>query len=125
MTAGQNTRSRIWRMTQKTDDIVGGAVYSGTAYYPDVLTRFQAMPEEELLLQQGIETERIFSVIVVPALLVIKERDELEVTKPLDHVYYGKRFRIVSVSYSDNNPRDPRGYIMLKMTRVVRSRTEQ
>lgn len=119
MVAGQNTLCKIWRINTDPDDIVGGAVTTGTVVYDYIPIRFQAEPEQQLLLQQGLQTMRTFTVMVVPGYLDIRERDELEITDPKDHIYYGKRFRITSVSYSSHNRRDPRNYIRLGLIRSV------
>ena len=122
--AGNNIRVRIWRTNYSSDDTVGGAVVTGTVV-GDYPARLQANPQEQLLLQQGLETERTFKVNIVPGYLDIRERDELEVIQPTDHVYYGQRFRIRGVSYSSLNKRDPRNYLMLTLTRDVRAHDRQ
>ena len=58
MVAGLNTQIRIWRMDDIADDDVGGARVSGTVAYDYVKARIEANPAEQLLLQQGLETER-------------------------------------------------------------------
>lgn len=122
--AGNNIRVRIWRTNYSSDDTVGGSVVTGTVV-GDYPARLQANPQEQLLLQQGLETERTFKVNIVPGYLDIRERDELEVIQPTDHVYYGQRFRIRGVSYSSLNKRDPRSYLMLTLTRDVRAHDRQ
>lgn len=122
--AGMNRRATIWRYSY-TDDNVGGAVSSGTALYTNVPLRMQEQPEQQLLLQQGLETQKTFTGIVIPGTLKIRERDELEVTEPFDDVYHGDRFRIVNVRWSDLNPRDPRNYINLTMVRSVIAHNRQ
>jgi len=123
--AGENTRSTIWRMVNLTDDAVGGASISGTVVHTGVLTRLDSKATEQVLLQQGYETERTFTAIIVPGTLDIRERDELEITHPIDHVYYGSRFRIITIQYSTHNRRDRRNYIMLNLVRSVRAHTVQ
>ena len=120
--AGNNIKVRIFRINYVNDDIVGGAVVTGTVI-GDYPARLQANPEEQLLLQQGLETERTFKINIVPGYLDIRERDELMVIAPTDHVYYGKWFRVRGVSYSSLNKRDPRNYMMLTVSRSVRSHT--
>jgi len=122
MIAGNNIKVRIFRINYVNDDIVGGAVVTGTVI-GDYPARLQANPEEQLLLQQGLETERTFKINIVPGYLDIRERDELMVIAPTDHVYYGKWFRVRGVSYSSLNKRDPRNYMMLTVSRSVRSHT--
>jgi len=123
--AGERQRSTIWRMVNQPDDAVGGAIISGTSVYTGVMTRLDSQPIEQLLLQQGYETERTFTAIIVPGWLDIRERDELEITHPIDDVYYGSRFRIVGVQHSSHNRRDRRNYIMLDLRRSVRAHTKQ
>ena len=123
--AGMNCRGNIWRINYSPDDIVGGAVTTGTLQYQDVHTRFQANPEQQLILQQGLETQRTYTATIFPGTLDIRERDEWECSKPLDHMYYGMRFRIVGVRYADHNPRDPRNYLIIQMVRSVRAHTQQ
>jgi hypothetical protein len=123
--AGYNCRVDIFRISYQSDDIVGGAVVSGTLQFQNVLARFEADPEEQLILQQGLQTVRTYTMTCIPGTMDIRERDELEVTRPTDHVYYGKRFRIVGVRHSDFNRRDPRNYLILRLTRDVRAHTRQ
>lgn len=125
MVAGLNVRFRIWRYTAQNDDAVGGAILSGTVSYDQVQARFQSNPLSQLLLQQGLEANRTYSAVIVPGTLDVRERDEVEVIQPLDHVYYGQRFRIVGMQYSDHNRRDPRNYIMLTMSRSDEAHAHQ
>lgn len=121
--AGNNIQIRIWRINYSNDDSVGGAVVTGTVVgtYP---ARLQSNPEEQLIMQQGLETERTFKINLVPGYLDIRERDELEVSQPTDHPYYGKWFRVRGVSYSSLNKRDPRNYMMLTVSRSVRAHAD-
>jgi hypothetical protein len=123
--AGSNVRANIWRISWGADDVVGGAVTTGTLYYQNVYARFQANPEEQLILQQGLETVRTYTATIILGTLDIRERDEFEVSKPTDHRYYGERFRIIGVQYTDLNKRDPRNYMILQMTRSVRAHDKQ
>lgn len=123
--AGYNMRFAVYRISFPSDDTVGGAQTSGTLVYDQVQGRFQAQPTQQLLLQQGLETERTFTALVIPGTLTIYERDELEVIEPYDHPYHGQRFRVVHPRYSDLNPRDPRNYILLDLTRSVRAHGNQ
>jgi hypothetical protein len=119
--AGYNIRANIWRIAWASDDTVGGAVTTGTLQYQNVHVRMQSNPEEQLILQQGLETVRTFVATVIPGTLDIHERDELEISKPTDHRYYGERFRITNVRYTDLNKRDPRNYLILSLSRDVRA----
>lgn len=125
MIAGSNCRIDIWRIISDDDDVVGGSVNTGSLQYQNVHARFQSDREDMLILQQGLETIRTFTFTVFPASMDIYERDEIEICQPTDHKYYGKRFRIMSVRYSDFNQRDPRNYIILHATRSVKAHERQ
>ena len=116
MPAGYNVKVRIWQINYEDDNAVGGAVISGTSLgiYPGI---FDAIPQQQLLLQQGLEVDRTFNLTLVPGTLAIKERDEIEIYEPEDHAYYGDRFRIRGITYSRMNKRDPRNYMMLMLSR--------
>lgn len=124
MTAGMNIKIRHWIMDNNPDDAVGGAVITGSVgnIY---LARLQENPESQLLLQQGLETLKTFTAIINPMAKVMKERDEIEIVAPWDHRYYGDRFRIRSVRHSDMNPRDPRSYSLLSLSRSERAHGSQ
>lgn len=125
MTAGINCRTSIWRWTYDEDDSVGGAEPTGTFVYRDIGTFLQEQPVEQLLLQQGMETPRIFNATIYPGWLTIYERDEVEVITPTDFAYYGDRFRVIHARPSSHNRRDPRSYMMLTLTRSERAHEHQ
>lgn len=122
MTAGPTIKFTVWRMNQNDDDYVGGAMLTGTSVYLNLEGRMQASPDDQILLQQGLETVRTFNMNVTGH-WTIYERDEIEVTFPPNNPYINKRFRIVSVRYSDFS--DPRRYMMLALQRSVKSHREQ
>ena len=115
--AGLNRRCDIYHYSFNPDDIVGGSQPTGTVAYWNVPLRMQENQPSQLLLQQGIETMRTFSAVVVPGTINVYERDEIKITQPTDDVFYGDFFRIIGMRYSDLNTRDPRSYIMLSLVR--------
>jgi hypothetical protein len=125
MTAGLDRRCTIWRITEGADDSVGGAMVTGTAVYTNVAIRIDEKPVEQILMQQGLEIVKNFEAIVTPPTMVIKERDEVEITYPIDDAYYGARFRIVNVSRSRWVTRHPSSYIVFMMIRAERAHTRQ
>jgi len=125
MTAGLNLLIDIWRITQADDDIVGGASITGTVSYHNVQARMNANEEQQLLLQQGLETMRTYNMTVIPGTLDIKERDEVQIMRPRNHQYANLRFRVVGIRYQDFDPDDRRGYMLLSLTRNVRSHAKQ
>ena len=121
MVAGMNSKARIWRYSNEDDDVVGGAVLSGTVQYANILCRMDAIPSEQLLLQQGLETTKMFTATLVPGNLDIRERDELEIIAPYDHIYLGDEFRIIEVRGQIFNPRNPNNYMVVTMERSIRA----
>jgi hypothetical protein len=117
MPAGFNTKVRIWRINYDPDDVVGGAQITGSVQYEEVRARLESNPEDQLLLQQGLETEKTFNALVIPGTLEIKERDELQIIEPDHHPYYADRFRITSVQYSSMDIYNPNSYIRLSLVR--------
>ena len=122
MTAGNNLKVSIWRMTPGTDDYAGGVSITGSVVYSNLRARMQANPEEQVLLQQGLETLRTFN-MEVTGHWSIRERDEAEITFPPNYPYIDNRFRVVGVRFSDFN--DARKYMILSLTRSMRAHTEQ
>jgi hypothetical protein len=112
-------------MSNIDDDSVGGARVSGTAIHDYVRARIEANPEEQILVQQGLETPRTFNALIVPGTLDIRERDELEIVKPVDHVYYGQRFRIIGIQFSSMDGSNPNNYARLSLNRNVRAHAIQ
>ena len=123
--AGYNLRVKVWRMSNDADDVVGGSMITGSIVYSGVQAFMQESPTQMLLAQQGLETMSVFNVTLIPGTLTIYERDEIEVTHPSDHYYYGQRFRVMSSKHSSHNPRDPRNYLMLVVTRSDRMHRQQ
>lgn len=125
MTAGLNLRLSITHYHYHADDSVGGAVPHGLTTYSDVQARLESKMPSQLLLEQGLETEKIFVFLVRSGTLDIHERDEVEITSPFSHKYYGKRFRVVGVTESNQHPSDPRTYLILNTVRSVEAHASQ
>lgn len=127
MTIAKNVKVKIWEIDYASDNAVGGAVVTGTVYgnVTGYDGRLEEVPAQQLLLQQGLEVDKTFKLLLWPGNLPIQERWEIEVIKPEDHVYYGDRFRIRAVTYSSLNVRDPRQYMMLILSRSIYAHARQ
>jgi len=123
--AGLRERANIWRIHFPTDDIVGGAVSSGTLQYANVMTLLDHKLPSQILLQQGLETLKTFTATIVPGTLDIRERDEYEPVFPYNHPYINVRFRITGVAKSSNMPFNPNNYMVLSLTRDVIAHANQ
>jgi hypothetical protein len=124
MTAGLNITARVWRMLAPTDDDVGGALMSGTVAYECIHARFTEQRPSMLLVQQGIETEKMAQAMLRPPSLVLYETDHFEITGPPNHPFYLDRWRIMSIETPSMHPSDGRGFLTLTLSRIVRTRTE-
>lgn len=126
MTTGLNLKISVWRMgTVGPDDAVGGAISTGTVVYESVEGRLSQASPSQIMLEQGLEVDTIWTCRVRPPNLDIRERDEIEITWPPLHPHLNDRFRIRGVRRTSMHPRDGRGFIDLTLSRIERSRSIQ
>lgn len=126
MTAGYNIKIAIWRMsTMSPDDEFGGARVTGTIAYEDVRARLEELPPTIAYLESGMEIDTVWNIQVGPGILDIRERDLIELTSPLDHLYLGWKFRVRGVRRGSLRPRDSRSHMELVVTRAIESRSIQ
>jgi len=127
MVAGLNVKINVWRMSTGPDDDVGGAMVTGSLAYRDLAARLSPRRPSQAALEQGLEVDRIFDLIVAgygPAhAITIYERDEVEVIWPLDHLDYTHRFRVQGVQYPSR--RAKYGPLQFTLSRIERSRSQQ
>jgi signal recognition particle receptor subunit beta len=110
-------------MNQGDDDVVGGAIYTGTANIRKIPAMVQYLKPSQMLLEQGLETKKIARVMVQPGRLTIYERDELEVVGPPGHEELGNLMRVVSVERTGLSPNDSRGrWLVLTCERYATTR---
>lgn len=117
MTAGLNVSGNVLRFTASSnDDVVGGAVPTGTVVYAPVFARIKAQEPTQALLEQGLETPEIFTALMAPGNIILQHNDQYEVVNPPASPHYGKRFVIIGVQPSDLT--DRRKYIRVTMRRI-------
>jgi len=115
MVAGMNLMGNILSFSTKSDDEVGGAVPTGTVLYANVFGRISARKPTQALLEQGLETPEIFTAVLSPGNISIRENDQYEVVSPVISNYYQKRFVIIGIQYSSMG--DPRQYLIVTLRR--------
>lgn len=129
MVAGLNLVARIWDYKYDLgsgDDIVGGAVPSGTVLQENVPCRVASMKPTQAILEQGIETLELYTGVVANYTVQIENNHELEITAPINSPYYGEHFRIIGdPRRTSTHSSDSRGFLMLTLRRVEHSRTIQ
>ena len=121
MVAGLNLKVRFIRFTYSDDD-VGGAAPTGTILYDNIDGKiaplsFNGMNPAVIMAMQGLETKRPLSGMFWPGTLAIREEDEIEVTSPPNHRYFGQRFRITTVEYDGWHPDQKRGHLLCTLVR--------
>jgi hypothetical protein len=114
MTAGLLHIGRIIRFSYN-DDSVGGALPTGTTIYEPVYARIFREKPTLALLEQGLETPALYSAILEPGRIRIRNNDQFEVTAPYMSQYLGLKFVIIS----DPQPsmQDSRSYWKVIMRR--------
>ena len=127
MVAGLNLKVIIWRFVETTDDDVGGSVPSGTMVYQNVsgrridhLVHIRRIPVLEAD-QQGLEAGRYNLFELQPAIMDVRENDEIQITNPPNNWDYLQYFRVISVMREGYHPNDRRGVILCSTKRVVRA----
>jgi len=117
MPAGHNQIASVFRFSYPSDDMIGGSQPSGTVLYTGMLVRIEPLSPTTALLEQGVETTKLFETTISSRAVGIDENDEIVVTYPLDSPYYNKKFRIISVRHSSLRPNDPRSQTLLVLKR--------
>jgi len=123
MTAGLNMRIKVWRMVEQTDDEYGGAILSGTVLFESLDARMTAYKPDPLMLQQGLEVDSLFRLMVQCSDVDFREYDEVEVVWPIQHKYYGDRFRIMKVQEDSLHPFTRKSFNEFTLSRMKYSRS--
>lgn len=115
MTAGSNSKGRIWRFTY-TDDDQGGALPSGTVLYDQVYARISEKKSTQALLEQGLETPSIYEAIFEPGSMALESNMVYEDFYYPASPYYQKKFVIIGVHLPSLNDRG-RKYVAAQLRR--------
>lgn len=117
MPAGYNQLARIIDYNYPSDDSIGGSQPSGTILYDNVLVRVEPLKPTMALLEQGVETVKLFETAISAKAKEVKENNELVIYAPVESEYINQHFRIISVRHPSLRPNDPRSQIILIMKR--------
>ena len=117
MPAGQNQIAKLWRFVQDPDDYIGGSIPTGSIINESVLLRIEPVTPTMALLEQGLETQKLYKTAVNYGAKNIKENDILQVYEPYDSWYYSGSFRVISVMHPSLRPNDPRSQVQVVMRR--------
>jgi len=123
MLQGLNCKCSVYRDTV-TDDAIGGAVPVSGLVYSGVKCRVSSVRPSQAAREVGMETPKLYNVVLQPASLAIRENDDFYLTSPANHEIFHKLIPIEGVQIDSIHPNDPRRHIELTLSRIVRSRTE-
>ena len=121
MSAGLNSKGRIWSFTY-ADDSQGGAVPSGTILYENVYARISEKKSTQALLEQGLETPTLLDVIFLPGYMQLQSNYVYEDLLPASP-YYNQKFVLVGVHQPSLNDRG-RKYVAGTMRRFDQAHIE-
>lgn len=121
MPAGLNQVARLIRFSYPIDDVVGGAVPSGTVVYENLTIRIKSEKPTLALLEQGLQTPTIYTGLLFGGNIIIEHNDQIEVTAPPQGWFYGKKFRVIGVQRSSNHPVQDRNQIRVTLRRYEES----
>jgi hypothetical protein len=124
MRSGGNLWFNVIRNNNAPDDEVGGAQITGSLVFENVSGFLQQHPIDQVFLVQGLETDRMFTLSILRPDLDIRERDYIVVKKPLDHRYYNKNLRVLSVMDNSMTDQHRRG-MFLSLSHSVRAHSIQ
>lgn len=116
--AGFNCVGQIYRPVFGDDDLIGGAIPTGTILYDFVPVRIEPLEPTMALLEQGLETPHFYRMAVDARAYAPQENDEIEITMPVNSWYYGHRFRLVSVQHASIGSNDPRRQTLIIARRM-------
>lgn len=125
MTAGLNIKVDVIRTNYASDDVVGGAVVTGTTVYSHLPFAMTPRRPSQVSLEAGLETETFYdgtcSQTFYRSLVAIQERDEIQVVHPPEHPLYNLRFRVLGVG--PGRRRQRYGAIHTTLSRIRESRS--
>ena len=117
MPAGMNQLARVYRYSFPNDDSVGGSLPSGTLLHDSVLVRIEPLRPTMALLEQGLETVKLYQTNVSYVASDVDENDEFLIYEPVESWYYLKRFKVISVQHPSLRPNDPRSQVVVTLRR--------
>lgn len=124
VTANHNLIANIWRQEKQDDDPIGGAVYSGTLAYEALPVSIAANRPAQASLDQGLETPATYDLTCqakqMGRVILLIEKDVVEITGPPDTPYLGFEYRILGVQPSKHRPRYTRQHATIRRTRETR-----
>ena len=120
MPAGINRVAELITFSYPSDDSSGGAQPSGTVLYQNLVVRIKSEEPIMALIQQGVQTEEIFTALVFAGNIDIKHNDQLRITAPTNDWFYNKKFRVIGIQRSSNISQD-RNQIRVTLRRFEES----
>ena len=127
MTAGLHMKSDIIAITYSSDDDTGGAIITGSVAYNSLPSILTARRSSQRMLEAGLETDTVYDFTCAAKFqrerVIINERDEVQVTWPLNHALFGLKFRVTGVQVGSS--RISYAPLHCTLSRIVSSRSQQ
>jgi hypothetical protein len=124
MPAGLTHVCELIRFSYPQDDIVGGAVPSGTVLYQNLSCRIEPNMPTIQLLEQGLQVPTTFQILIHPGNIEANHNDQIRITAPVISRYYNKKYRIIGLTGSSNAPQNDRNLIKFILKRWEESHGE-
>ena len=125
MPAGLNQVCHLIRFTYPQDDVVGGAVPSGTVVYSNLDIRIRSEAPTLVLLEQGLQTPTIYTAMVHEGNIEIEHNDQIHIVNPPMGFFYNKKFRVIGIQRSSNHPFQDRNFVRLRLRRWEESHANE
>lgn len=119
---GLNITIQIQRRVAGPDDEVGGATNSFLTIGTGIRARISSVKPSEDLRIQGIESSKIYNMVIQPATTDIIETD---IIIPESGNHEGKTFRVTGVQVSSVNSASSRSHLSVRLRREEFHRTLQ
>jgi hypothetical protein len=125
MLQGLNCRCSIYRDVVAADDDIGGADPIKLLKHTNLKCRVSSVRPTQVAREAGLETPKLYNVVLQPAGLDIRENDYFYLTFPNNHELYHVYIPIEGVQIDSISPSDTsRRHVELTLSRIVRSRAE-
>ena len=119
---GQNILVTIQREISLPDSSVGGRRYRLETIATGVPARLSAVRPSADLLAQGIQTGKVFSLVVQPSDRDLQERD---IITPETGAWANQDFRVTGIRVDSILPGDPRSHLSIGLSRMEEARAKQ
>lgn len=114
-------------ITYSDDDDTGGAIVTGSVVHSSLPSILTARRSSQRMLEAGLETDTVYDFTCAANFqrerVIINERDEVQVTWPLNHALFNLKFRVTGVQAGSS--RTHYAPLHCTLSRIISSRSQQ